>query len=230
MTPARLPDHQPMPRIALIHATALAMAPIAEAFARLWPGARITHLLEDSLSADLAARGELDDAMVTRFETLARYAQSCGADAILFTCSAFGPAIDNAARQVGIPVLKPNEAMLDEALAAGSTIGVVATFEPTLTSMTGELEALAAGQGRRIRIQTRHVPGAMDALAAGRGDEHDHAICNALPELAACDAVLLSQFSMAQAAPAARKVLSRPVLTSPDSAVRKLLGILGPAQ
>ena len=40
-----------MPRIALIHATALAIDPILEAFARLWPQARLTNLLEDDPNA-----------------------------------------------------------------------------------------------------------------------------------------------------------------------------------
>ena len=211
-----------MPRIALIHATALAIDPIREAFARLWPQARTTHLLDDSLSADLAARGQLDATMIARFDTLARYSETCGANAILFTCSAFGVAIETAAKHVRIPVLKPNEAMLEEALGAGSRIGIVATFEPTLPSMVEELQALATSTGRKIEIHTRHVPGAMDALAAGRGADHDGAIAAALPELTSCDAVLLAQFSMAQAAIGARKLLSCPVLTSPDSAVRKL--------
>ena len=215
-----------MPRIALIHATALAVDPIREAFARLWPQARTTNLLEDSLSADLAASGKLDAAMITRFETLARYAEASGANAILFTCSAFGEAIDTAAKQVRIPVLKPNEAMLEEALAAGSRIGIVATFQPTIPSMVEELQLLADLRSRKIEIQTRHVPGAMDALAAGKGEEHDQAIATALPELGQCDVVLLAQFSMAQAARQARTVLSCPVLTSPDSAVNKLRKIL----
>ena len=215
-----------MPRIALIHATALAVDPIREAFARLWPQARTTNLLEDSLSEDLAASGKLDAAMITRFETLARYAEASGANAVLFTCSAFGEAIDTAAKQVRIPVLKPNEAMLEEALAAGSRIGIVATFQPTIPSMVEELQLLADLRSRKIEIQTRHVPGAMDALAAGKGEEHDQTIAAALPELGQCDVVLLAQFSMAQAARQARTVLSCPVLTSPDSAVNKLRKIL----
>ena len=43
------------PRIALIHATPLAIEPIVNAFRRLWPQARTTNVLEDSLAPDLAA-------------------------------------------------------------------------------------------------------------------------------------------------------------------------------
>ena len=51
------------PRIYLIHATPVAIAPITEAFTRLWPEARLANLLEDSLSSDLAEAGELTPAL-----------------------------------------------------------------------------------------------------------------------------------------------------------------------
>lgn len=114
------------PRIALIHATPVAIGAIVSAFKRLWPQALTTNLLEDSLAADLAAEGKLTAKMIERFVTLGRYVRGCGADAILFTCSAFGPAIEAIQAALDIPVLKPNEAMLEQALAAGSRIGLIA--------------------------------------------------------------------------------------------------------
>ena len=45
------------PRIALIHATPVAIDPICSTFKRLWPQAKVTNLLEDSLAPDLAAAG-----------------------------------------------------------------------------------------------------------------------------------------------------------------------------
>lgn len=214
------------PRIALVHATALAIEPIADAFARLWPEARLTNLLDDSLSADRAAAGALTEAMVERFRVLARYCGDSGADAILFTCSAFGPAIEAARDAVQIPVVKPNEGMLGEALDAAARgagrLAMVATFEPSLDSMAGELKALAGGRGQSIELRTRHVPGAMPALDAGNGDRHDRLIDLALDdwdEWRECDALLLAQFSMARAGPALRKRVRVPVLASTDSAV-----------
>src|SRR3954471_8085692 len=105
-------------RIALIHALKHSIVPIEDAFSRLWPMPRLANLLDDSLSADLARDGMLTDAMTQRFLTLAHYAKRCGADAILFTCSAFGPCIEACARELApMPVLKPNEAMIEEAVA-----------------------------------------------------------------------------------------------------------------
>lgn len=59
---ARMPA--PPPRIALIHATPLAMEPVQAAFQRHWPQVRPMNLLDDSLSFDRAQAGRLTEAMV----------------------------------------------------------------------------------------------------------------------------------------------------------------------
>ena len=215
------------PRIALIHATPVAIEPIVAAFKRLWPAARTTNLLEDSLSADLAAEGRLTERMIERFIALARYARGCGADAILFTCSAFGPAIEAARAALDDPVLKPNEAMLDEELDAGRNIGLIATFEPSIPSLKAELEDLAREKGVTLAIRTIAVPAALAALHAGQVREHDRLIAAAAAELESCEALMLGQFSMAGAADSIPVRLGRIVLTSPASAVMRLRRALG---
>ena len=123
-------------RIALIHALKHSIAPIEAAFATAWPQARLMNLLDDSLSADLARDGELNDAMTDRFLALGDYVVATGASAILFTCSAFGPCIEAVARaHTPMPVLKPNEAMIEQAVTMGRRIGLLSTFPPTLVSM-----------------------------------------------------------------------------------------------
>ena len=198
------------------------MAPIRDAFAAGWPQARITHLLDDSLSADLAAEGKLSERMIDRFVTLARYSAGCGADAILFTCSAFGAAIEAARSAVPIPVLKPNEAMFDEALEAGRRIGLVSTFEPSIPSMVSELEAEARRRRIEVSVKTRTVPEALAALQRGDADEHDALIARTGPEFEDCDVLMLAQFSMARAARRFAPCAGRRLLTSPDSAVARL--------
>jgi Asp/Glu/hydantoin racemase len=215
------------PRIALIHATPVAIDPIVAAFKRLWPEARPTNLLEDSLAVDLAADGLLTDTMTERFVALARYARGCGADAILFTCSAFGPAIEAARAALDVPVLKPNEAMLDEALAGGTRIGLIATFAPSIPSLKAELEELAAQKGVKLSIRTSAVPSALAALHDGQPAEHDRLIAAAAAEMGDCEALILGQFSMASAAEAIPSKAGRKVLTSPASAVLRLKRALG---
>ena len=214
------------PRIALIHATPVAIQPIVNTFRRLWPAARVTNLLEDSLAGDLAADGKLTEKMIGRFVALAHYARDCGADAVLFTCSAFGPAIEAAQRALPIPVLKPNEAMLEEALGAGPRIALIATFEPSIPALKAELEQMAAKRKLEVDIQTRSVPHALLALHDGRAEEHDRLIAGAAAEMDDCDALILGQFSMATAAEIIEPVVGRKVLTSPVSAVMQLQRML----
>lgn len=215
------------PRIQLIHAVTVAQGPIHGAFARLWPEARIADLTEASLAVDLSEAGELTDAFTGRMAALIAYGVEAGADAVLFTCSAFGTAIEAAREGIEVPVLKPDEAMIEAALAKGSRIGGLATFAPTIASLAGELDAAAEARGLKPDIDLRHVPGAMAALRDGRGDEHDRLIAEAAAEMTDVDVLILAQFSMSGARDAIADVPGRPVLTAPDEAVRKLKGLLG---
>ena len=216
----------PAPRIALVHAMPVAIEPVAYVFRELWPQARITHLLDESLPADLTAAGSITSAIVERFVALARYSERCGADAVLFTCSAFGTAIEAAKSSVRVPVLKPNEAMLEEALAAGSDLAVLATFEPSIPSLKREFEELASSRGIKLKLKTRIVPAAIAALQQGRDSEHDRLIAAAAAEMGPCDALVLGQFSMARAAAGIPHASGRKVLTSPHSAVTRLKRLL----
>ena len=215
-------------RIALIHALKHSILPIEAAFAAFWPEARLANLLDDSLSADLAREGALTAGMTERFVTMARYAAGCGADGILFTCSAFGPCIEECARLLApMPVLKPNEAMIEAVLAAaGSTarVGLMATFAPTLASMPAEFAAAAPG----VRLETCLAAAALAALDRGDGEGHDREAAKAAAAVADCDVIALAQFSLARAAPLIAAATGRQVLTTPDSAVRKLKRLLAP--
>jgi hypothetical protein len=216
-------------RITLIHAVQVAIEPIEDAFARHWPEAVRMNLLDDSLSRDRACDPEITPAMYRRFAALAAYAESTGAHAILYTCSAFGPAIDAVRRERAIPILKPNEAMFEAALACGHDIGLLATFAPSLAPMEQEFREAAAAAGRDVKLRSICVPEAMAALAEGDGATHDRLVAAVAPEFAGCDAVMLAQFSTARAREAVSQAVSCAVLTSPDSAVlllrRRVTGV-----
>lgn len=213
-------------RIALIHATPVAMQPVNEAFRRGWPEVETMNLLEDALSVDLERAGRLDGAMMQRFASLADYARSIGSDGILFTCSAFGAAIEAVARRASIPVLKPNEAMFEEALTQGRTVGLLATFQPSLPSMQQEFLEIARARGQEVTLHTTWVPKAMPALLAGDSQTHDRLIAETASHLSQCEVVMLAQFSMARALAGVRQAIGATVLSSPDSAVAKLKAVL----
>ena len=198
------------PRIFLIHATPLAIAAINDSFRKLWPEARLANLLDDSLTADLQQAGKIDRSLTDRFIKLARYAHETGADGIVFTCSAFGSAIDACKDALRIPVLRPNEAMVEEAMAYGDRFALMAS----------EL-------GRHVTIDAIHVPGALQAAREGDLARHDGLIANAAAAVKEADVICFAQFSMSQtAADMCAGVSGKPVLTTPDSAVRLIRKLL----
>ncbi len=208
-----------MTRIALIHALSHSVEPINAAFDRDWPQALRMNLLDDSLSADLARSSSgLDAAMHKRFEVLADYAVATGAQGLLFTCSAFGPCIDAAAaRYADLPVLRPNEAMVAEALQQPGKIGLIATFAPTLNSMPPEF-------GPDADLVPTLAEGALQALNEGDLARHDALIAAQARRLKdeGCARIALAQFSMARARALCEQASGLPVLTTVDSAVRAL--------
>ncbi len=207
--------------VCIVHATRVAVAPIEAAFARHWPEAETIQILDESLVRELESAGSLTPAIRARVARLAAFAQAGGAEGVLFSCSAFGAAIEEARARLPLPVLKPNEAMLEEALTLGKRLHLLATFRPSLPSVRAELEGLAARRGVDVKVETSFVEGALDALLEGQADTHDALIARAA---AHCDtdAVLLAQFSMARAREQAASRTACEVLTSPDSAVRAL--------
>ena len=210
------------PRIALIHAVYPAMAPVESAFARAWPLARRFNLIDDALPEDLQAAGGMTPAMMQRIARLAEHALAIGVDGVLFTCSAFGEAIDAVAARAAVPVLKPNQAMFENALRIGQRLGMLATFEPAALTMQREFDALARGRAGAFVLETLCLPEAMAAARAGDVATHDRLLAQAAPRLAHCDAVLLAHFSTSTALAGVQAVLACPVLSAPMAAVQTL--------
>lgn len=213
-------------RIVLLHATPIAMAPVQTSFAQRWPEAEIVNLLDDGLTIDRARETDLSPAMIRRFVDFGRYGHAMGADGILVTCSAFGPAIDELAAALPVPVLKPNEAMFHAAVAAGQRIGMLATFGPSVSTMTAEFDEYVGSTGSTATLTTIVVADAIDLLRRGDAEAHNRLVAARAPELAGCDAIMLAHFSTSRAAEAVRATVTTPVLTAPDSAVDRMRALV----
>ncbi len=214
------------PRIALIHATRVAVDPIETAAKELWPDAETITILEEGLSADRASGAATLDELNARIVRLARYAEDMRPDGILFTCSAFGRGIEEAAATSDIPVLKPNEAMFEAAFSEGDDIAMIYTFAPAVKGMEDEFNEEAQRRQSTAKIRSVYAEGALDALKSGDAETHDRLVAEAAQTLDSADAILLAHFSMARAATAVRAVTEVPVLTSPEAAIKKLQSAL----
>jgi Asp/Glu/hydantoin racemase len=214
------------PRIVLLHATPVAMEPVKTAFAALWPEAELVNLLDDSLSVDRARDPELTPAMVDRFVALGRYGASLSAAGLLITCSAFGPAIDRLAAETAIPVLKPNEAMFEAAIAQGNRVGMLATFVPSVATMEAEFVEYAQRAGSNARLKTVLVDGAMDALRQGDAATHNQVLAAHAADLGDVDTIMLAHFSTSRAADAVSAAVTVPVLSAPSAAVTRMRSLV----
>ena len=210
------------PSIVLLHATPVAMQPTREAFVTEWPEALVSDLLDEGLTIARAKSGPLTEDLIERFVKLARYGCESGADGILITCSAFGPAIERAAGDLPIPVIKPNEAMFRASISCGNRVAMLATFAPSVPTMVTEFEETAESIGSSAKLTSIVVEGAMDALRNGGVDTHNQLIAERAKSLSGFDAIVLAHFSTSQAASAVKTVTSIPLFTAPESAVRQL--------
>lgn len=209
-------------RIVLLHATPVAMEPIHTAFKEEWPEAELVNLLDDGLSLDRAREADLSESMIKRFVRFGQYGYDMQADGILITCSAFGPAIDRLAASVPIPVLKPNEAMFHQAVAQGKNIGMLATFGPSVETMTGEFDDYVAEHNSSATLTTILVEDAIDLMKKGDTEGHNRLVAARAKELAHCDVIMLAHFSTSRAAADVRAQVTVPVLTAPHAAVKRM--------
>lgn len=222
------------PRIMLISALAQSPGPAMTAMREEWPEASAHNLIDDSLAGDFTTIGEISPAIYERFMTLGRYAATSNdgqepTRGVLFTCSAFRPAIERVRQDLSIPVITPNEGAFDEALnlcrgrEGGGRIGLLLTFEGSVAPLKGEIEAMAEAIGQPCpTIVPAVASGALEALQAGDGAQHDRLSAQAARRLPPVDVIVIGQFSMARAAPSIRAFRSEPVLTTPHMAARKM--------
>ena len=214
-------------RVFLVHPTPLALPPVDEAFKTLWPQAQVLNLLDESLYADVGANGECTPGLLARVASLLRHCEASGADGIVFSGSTFGPAVDEGRKGMRVPVLRIEEAMMDEAVARGGSILVVSTQKRAMPVVRGTLDAAAKAAGQSPAIKEIWVSGARDALNAGDIDKHDRLIAEQSAAAGDFNTVVLSMISMAPARAKMPPALASKTLTSGETAVTRMRKLLG---
>jgi Asp/Glu/hydantoin racemase len=203
--------------IGFVH-TVLSLPPTFAALAEeLVPDAEIFHIVDETLLGVTRKVGSLTPVTSRRVLGYVESAADAGADLVVVTCSSIGSAVDASRGFVGVPVLRIDEPMADEAVRLGGRVGVVATLSTTLEP-TAELVARRAEvAGSPVEVVARVCDGAFDALSAGDRDRHDELVRDGLRQLIAdVDVVVLAQASMARVVetlPEAGRTV--PILSSP---------------
>lgn len=207
-------------RIALLHTGAVVIPPVMELVKQELPDATAINYLDDRIVADLGDAA-VSASVPVRVGELAKAAVEAGASAILLTCSSISELAAATSANVGVPILRIDEAMADEAVATGDRITVIATLPSTCEPTTRLIRERAQLAGREPSIRSVVVEGAFAAVTSGDRPEHDRLVVAAIEAAAGdSDVVVLAQASMASAASAVS--VDIPVLTSLKSGVKRL--------
>jgi Asp/Glu/hydantoin racemase len=116
--------------------------------------------------------------------------------------------------------------MFEAAVAQGSRIGMLATFAPSVSTMTDEFDEYVSRSGKQAMLKTIVVDDAMRLLRGGDAEAHNRLVAARAPDLKDCDAIMLAHFSTSRAAEKVRAAVTVPVLTAPHAAVERMRGLV----
>ena len=215
-------------RLALVHTVAALVPRFRELAGELMPDVETFDIVDETLLRDATAEGRVSLETARRLFAHLAAAERHGADAILVTCSSMGGTVDAARRFAGIPLLRVDQAMAEQAVSHGTRIGVLATLRSTLEP-TGELvRRTAAEAARSVEVRERVCEGAFEALRAGDTDRHDDLVRDGLRELLGwADIIVLAQASMARVVDTlTAEERETPILTSPRLGMERMRDLL----
>jgi aspartate/glutamate racemase len=220
-------------RLVFIHT----VTPLVEVFTRLakemLPDVQAFHVLDEPMLEQTRRHDSLNFRAgpagadgISRLNEHISAAMDIGADAVLATCSPVSPYLDKIPRP--IPVLKIDQAMIEQAVKQGQRIAVLATNPTTLEPIRKALEARASAVGKEVDVSILLVEGAFAAFLSGNMTEHDRLVKAAVQAASDnADLVVLAQASMARVLNCTPDVERRlPILTSPHTALERLREIL----
>jgi len=169
---------------------------------------------DPSILAEVREAGYVTPTAAARLMAMYCEGVAQGADAILNICSSVGEAADafqDAAKYIGVPVVRIDEEMCREAVRLGARVGVLATLPTTLEPTRNTLSRVAREMGRRISL----TDGLVDAFGADQ-DAFRALLIDAARRIAGdVDVIVLAQGSMAYVERDIEAAVGKPTLSSP---------------
>jgi len=213
-------------KLGLVHTSATLVPVFAALCKEKLPGVEVFNIADDSLVKGIREAGSLTAQISRRVAGYLESAELAGADYIMVTCSSIGPAVEAGAKLIGVPVLRVDQPMADQAVRMGRRVGVIATLRTTLEPTADLISRRAAAAGKQVEITATLAEGAFEALMSGDAAKHDAMVAGALKELSKqMDVIVLAQASMARVVDTLSAEDKRvPILASPGIAVDYLAG------
>lgn len=182
---------------------------------QLGDGVEMVSYQDPSILADVREAGYVTAAPAARLIGMYMKAVEAGVDAMLNLCSSVGEVADcaqDAARYIGVPVVRVDEEMCREAVRRGTRIAVMATLPTTLAPTKNTVLRVAREMGKHVELIDALVDGAFgldqeqfkELMAEKAGTVADQA-----------DVILFAQGSMAYCEAYIAKMYQKTVLSSP---------------
>lgn len=130
---------------------------------QLGDAAELYSLQDPSILAEVREAGYVTAAPAARLISMYMQAVQAGCDAMLNLCSSVGEVADSvqdAARYIGVPIVRVDEEMCREAVRVGTRIGVMATLPTTLEPTKGTIRRMARECGKAVELVDCLVDGA----------------------------------------------------------------------
>ncbi len=211
-----------MSTLGMVHTVHRVIPSLAALARELLPDVAQLHYLDESVLQDAIAQDGLSPDIYRRVGQLVMLAAE-RSDVVLVTCSSIGPCAEIAAQMTRVPVLRIDEPMARQATVCGDRVGVIATLGSTLEPTAHIVERCAQEAGRQVSVQRVLCPGAFEAAAEGRQEEHDRIVLAGLQQLLdqGVSAIVLAQASMARVADLLPQPTATPILSSPRSGIAR---------
>jgi len=137
--------------IACVHATSLAISPVARAFSHWVPEWKRLDMIEERL---FSLQGEGEEAVSIFIETLKR-AEAKSPGAILTTCSLYTRYLQRVRSLIKKPVLGIDEPMIERAVETGGRLALVGSLASAIEGTANLIKEGAEAKGQWVDISTR---------------------------------------------------------------------------
>ena len=187
---------------------------------------KIHTLYDDFLATDPADTGKFSAINHQRLRLDMRTQALTGADILVVSCSTLSPSVRLLRGEFNVPVVAIDDAMVREAVATGTRVGLLATANSTVEPSRSALYAAAADAGKKIDVQLVCNEDAIRALKAGDPKTHDALVLEMADQLRDRDVIVLARASMAHMERAVAEHTGLLTLSSPARCVKQIRTIL----
>ena len=185
--------------VGLIHSTRLVIDSVHTVVTSQCPNAEFDHIMDEGILRKLIKKKEITPEIIQWLSGMVMSAEKNGADLAVVTCSSLSPCVNEVRKQVGIPVLKIDEPMIEHAVQNAKSVGLVMTNPTTEAPSKLLFKEVSEKLNKKAALLPQLCPDAFTKLNLGDIDGHDAEVVNTVENLLAkTDVVMLAQISIAR--------------------------------